>query len=996
MHVVLFFIATIIVLGIVIFKRDGLVLLKDRFSIQKIKEVTVSNYLILLVYTIALAVISWFLFHVIQSFFAYVVSGHLSEFLLNSRAVYSIAAAKNFSFSVNGILMGLIFTPISMFVATYCLMHLIRRLFLSINDLFDDQHAINEKDVNYYTLIGIVCFMMIEFALHYQATNSLTSDINSFYIAIDKYGFLIAFIFMKHSFRLKNDPTYVNALADTEEMKFQKRVFTNQIATLLFAYFIILMLRIPAFFGTQFLVSNWIVIICFVLFLFFISFIYKRLLKNIALLTFQTIANENQIIRVDKRYFEHRVVVISLICFLFLFSILQFKIFFMLVVTSIILLLMVFVLASVFFLFSDFLQQFINQSIDTGFKKLMIVSMARLFIRTSIPIMVMNGLFILFFAQFPKQYQENTSNHTISLVDEAQNVMYVNQIEAEQVCIPLKKVPEFARRMLIAQEDQGFFKQDQLLATHSSNWHGVSYSLYKIIFGSGGGSNINYQILKNNIWPANPPKDVVRKLSESLSSLQLSVQYEPDELLLFYFNGVSFNGGKGGTMGVETAAIYTFGQSFSQCNELQQLFLITSLRSGSTYSLGQDGRINLSEVGVEEVRVKAFLIRRAKELLKDGFLTEVEFRKLKRQDLAFVNAKSYPKHTKAKNLFYKQLITSHEIQVGKHELTLNQKYEDAISNAVQEFREVKRNELRADTGDSLQMACIVVEIETGNILGFYNGDNSQDLVTYENGFPMASTIKPFVLTSVSEVSGVSADQIRLYDGIKQSNVPKNYNNKYSQKEVGIDVIIPQSKNSPMAYIGKYYEPIQVFKDTESKFRAMGIAYDEGLDLDNQNERKNYERNYPLGQRLMQIGDMAKCYSSLLNNGKYVGQTVIETDGFEPIQVFDKTTANQIKEAMHLTTQAGGTAYHLNRYLPRGRKFYAKTGTSENNIHGFCVLADRNIVIVSWASYGRVEVTGQNTKRLELNQTSSLQGGGSSTAGVFAALVMKGLRKDKQF
>ena len=71
---------------------------------------------------------------------------------------------------------------------------------------------------------------------------------------------------------------------------------------------------------------------------------------------------------------------------------------------------------------------------------------------------------------------------------------------------------------------------------------------------------------------------------------------------------------------------------------------------------------------------------------------------------------------------------------------------------------------------------------------------------------------------------------------------------------------------------------------------------------------------------------------------------------------------------------------LTPILPKDRTYYIKTGTSDRGIHGYCVLSDGKVLIVSFLTYGKVIGS-----RLELNDTPAIPfKSGGRTATVLAA------------
>ena len=81
---------------------------------------------------------------------------------------------------------------------------------------------------------------------------------------------------------------------------------------------------------------------------------------------------------------------------------------------------------------------------------------------------------------------------------------------------------------------------------------------------------------------------------------------------------------------------------------------------------------------------------------------------------------------------------------------------------------------------------------------------------------------------------------------------------------------------------------------------------------------------------------------------------------------------------------GGTGTHITHLLPETIRFYAKTGTSDKAIHGYTVLSDGQLLIVTYVTYGKV-----TDEHLELNETPPIPfESGVRSAGVLAAYMYR--------
>ena len=247
--------------------------------------------------------------------------------------------------------------------------------------------------------------------------------------------------------------------------------------------------------------------------------------------------------------------------------------------------------------------------------------------------------------------------------------------------------------------------------------------------------------------------------------------------------------------------------------------------------------------------------------------------------------------------------------------------------------------------------------------------------------------------------GWEFDDIHLYDGrMRGKFTPDNYSGRYSNKYVGINTILGKSLNAPMVNIRKLTNSIDLFRSVENRFSELGLSSDPYIDLNDESRYGEYEVNYPLGSRNMTLLDIAQVYQSLFNNGKYQGLSVLKsytdpqngetsTIPSRSRQVYQSRNADAIKSALRYAMKPSGTGTHILHLLPPGRTYYAKTGTTDEGKHGYTVLSDGEILIVTWASY-----CNQANGHLDCNNSPQIPyGSGARSAGILAGLIYKHLR-----
>ena len=205
-------------------------------------------------------------------------------------------------------------------------------------------------------------------------------------------------------------------------------------------------------------------------------------------------------------------------------------------------------------------------------------------------------------------------------------------------------------------------------------------------------------------------------------------------------------------------------------------------------------------------------------------------------------------------------------------------------------------------------------------------------------------------------------------------------------------MLAKSLNAPFHNISELTPAISLFKDVERRFARMGIDPDRSIDFEDSLQYQSYLQNYPLGLRRMTLLDVGRAYQVLFNQGVRKSIQLFSDEESDNELIYTSEGCDEVINALSATVRPGGTGTHFVRLLPDRKTFYAKTGTSDDAIHGWTVLSDGRLVIVAFVSYGAV-LNG----RLELNKTPSIPtGSGAQTAGVLAALLFNQLQETTDF
>lgn len=449
---------------------------------------------------------------------------------------------------------------------------------------------------------------------------------------------------------------------------------------------------------------------------------------------------------------------------------------------------------------------------------------------------------------------------------------------------------------------------------------------------------------------------------------------------------VAWNGGNTHS-GIDMGSLYTFGVPVQQLNELEMLYLVKTLRRGTSFKI-RDSLINYKDAEQYKVSIKRELLTYATSMHEQGLFSKNELNKLMGQELRFVNDRFQPICQPSTRDFLNKQIQNVKTNWGTFQSSISAEGEQAMQHAINDFRSEMSQSLHKGQSD-LYFAAIVVNISTGEILGQYGSHNIRDITTLEAGRNMGSLMKPFLVCELLE-RGFAPNQL-LWDGpVTGMTTPQNYSRHYSYRYTNFGEALGPSLNAPFVNIRLITNPIELYKNVENRFAQMGIANDPYLDLDSEELRTISTLNYPLGSRNMKLNDIAQAYQCLFNEGEYIQLSALDSyyDPYKDTimkvtkvrgQIYSSENANRVRTALAKTLTPGGTAYHLKKVISTDRNLYGKTGTTDGESDGYCVLSDGELLIVAYVSYGQVV-----NNHLRFGVLPIPFGSGGKSAGIFSA------------
>ena len=911
--------------------------------------------------------------------FSLATTKDIAEFCISYRGVFSYYTSD--IQSPNHHILWLFMSPIFKLLSVVFLVGSVRLYFSLFNQKYG-KSIYSESDCFYFSMIGVAIVFGIEVFMHIQSIKGLNMTLNCMYVVLQNLAYFVFYfayywvMSMSTQSLTKGLEKYL-ALSNVE-----KKVLSSPWKMAVISYGVSVVLTLPCFLGLQWQYNNSVQIILFVIVgvavFFLIKWVFARGWNYLSTILFDS-TFEHKLGRIHgpKLYKRRRVALLFLGgCIILMFSVAFPKqMFLFLFLTACIVLLMfvsVFVVYGVALLVGVIVTMFKgkNQANNYGNSYIHYIKNTTISFITSFGL---EGGFIFFafllITVFPKSLDcSSIYSNNSCYVDPSGEVLWVDD-NHEHYFVPItyNEIPAPFIKMLLIQEDR-CFKQQKSIFPNKSNWHGFSPAIFKR-----GGSNINCQIVKQMTYmnALGYPRDGSRKISDMLGSYQMSLKYNLEQLLEIYSNISSFNGARG-YQGLNAASLYTFGRPIEKTNPLEMLYLISTLPRSTFLTNGKD-MVFYTRVHEKPELSKRIILAKAKAWKEEGLISNREYRQLCNDSLRFSNHRYNSGIPNGTRVMLEQQCHG----VGRHDCTITLGNEKAIESA---YKLLKTKNVFQKSDSKLQVAALVVEARTGNIIGHFS---SSEVLDYANDYtyPIGSLGKPAIVLELLK-HGSSSD-FRLFDGKVGNRKTPHNSHGWSKNFVGMETILSKSLNAPFANIRDLdLDPKVVFQSLENDYESMGIVKDV--------LSANDVYNYPLGLREMSVSDIAKVYQTIFNKGFYIPLSLEQNNDIRNSKsIWDEYHVCQVKNALHATIDSkDGTLNAYKDDLPNDKFFYGKTGTSSKQKDGWTVLSDGNIVITCWASYGK-----QNGETMSLGQQPLW---GASTAGMFAVLIYNELSKKQDY
>lgn len=467
-----------------------------------------------------------------------------------------------------------------------------------------------------------------------------------------------------------------------------------------------------------------------------------------------------------------------------------------------------------------------------------------------------------------------------------------------------------------------------------------------------GGSTITQQVLKNGLLTQE--RTLKRKLIEFFLAPEFEKNYSKTQIMEFYIN-TNFYGNN--CYGIETASLYYFGKNSKDLDIAEAAMLVGVSNNGSYYN----PRKNFEAVKERQEFVLG-------EMLEEGYITKEEYQTAKNEELNLVyhreqrekedyltsyaihcailsmmekegfefkylfdNEKDYSDYKDRYSDLYMELGS--EIRQGGYQIytSLDVEKQNKLQNIIDDALS-KYTEVAEDGRFTFQGASVVVNNETGYVEAIVGGRGTED--EFNRGFlakrQPGSSIKPLVVYTPAFNTGLYYPSLVMNDKDDPSDkyYPKNYNSSFMGR-VSIREALGRSINTIAYQIMRDIGP-EYCIDYLTKMKFDTLAYE---DFNNMAVSLG---GFTFGVRVV---DMAKGYSTLINQGTYIDNTCIKKIEYQNEGIVFEEDSEKIPvfepDAAYLTVDCCRGVLEESYGTGKGRKIknqvgMAKTGTTNDS------------------------------------------------------------------
>ena len=513
------------------------------------------------------------------------------------------------------------------------------------------------------------------------------------------------------------------------------------------------------------------------------------------------------------------------------------------------------------------------------------------------------------------------------------------------------------------------------------NHNGVDYIrltkvMIKRLLGSesGGASTITQQLVKNVFLT--PERSMDRKIKEILLARKIEKTYSKDIILESYLNNIYFGNGN---HGIKMAAYDYFGKEVNNLNLRESAMLAIMINNPEKYNVRKSmykthdmSKINKrTDLCLNLMRKNGYISEsRLKQELANSVFIKNETTYFKKTDMynhahyvEYAINEAIISYLKSKNIYpspkkMKIAKESFERKGFKIYTYLDTDLQNHVEDVIQNYKYPKLK----NNNESAEVACIISENETGNIVAMVGSkDNPVQRWTYNRALqsktPVASILKPIAIYGPAYDTGKNLNDLVLnektkidgYDDLEMYPPGK----LLKEGQVTYQFSMNHSLNIPAA---------RILVDDVGYEKSYSYLHKLGIE---DSEITKSGNGIVLGTSQIPLMKVLRGYQAIANYGVYVEQSPIKS-------IFDSTGKNiplQRRKSIRVYTTEGsaktkenlrsvvtdGTGYACNI---KALEIYGKTGTHQDKVMDFAGFTDSYNGIVWIASDNNTSFKGE--------------------------------------
>jgi 1A family penicillin-binding protein len=551
----------------------------------------------------------------------------------------------------------------------------------------------------------------------------------------------------------------------------------------------------------------------------------------------------------------------------------------------------------------------------------------------------------------PEKFTERQLAQSTKIYDRSGKVLlYEIYGEEKRTWVPLKNIPDFLIKAVLAAEDVDFYNHVGIDIKSIARSILINLKLRQAVYG---GSTISQQLIRSTFLDLE--KSPRRKIREIILTLELERRYSKDQILEWYLNQIPLGQN---SYGVEAAAQTYFQKSVSQLTLPEAATIAAIIQAPSflsPYGKNKESLLNRKNLVLDR-------------MVRAGFISAQEAEKAKKEEVIFVSPKQTIKAPHF-SLWVKDLLVKKYGEQFLKEKGL--KIYTTLDWDLQVFAEkaVKNQAQKNVSYRAYNAALVAINPNTGEILSMvgskdwfeniYPNDCKPGIDCLFEPYPNiafslrqpGSAFKPFVYITAFEKGytdkSIIVDEPSCWPSYPDLWCPKNFDGFY-RGPVTLRQALAQSLNIPAV---KVLDSMAGIKDSIKTAEKFGIT--------TLTEPSKYGLSLVLGGAEVKLIDMVSAYGVFATEGLRApfypilkiedpNGNIIEENKSSSIRVVDKKYAQMINDILS-DNQARAPVFGLNSplYTP-GFKTSVKTGTTQDFKDGWVIGYDKNIVVGVWA------------------------------------------------